>query len=288
MELVAFYPSYELGSDPAILRDYAQAAEAAGYGRLAMGEHVLGADPDRPGGWEGPYTYENEFPEPFPTFGYLAALTERIELMTGVIILPQRQTALVAKQAAQLDVLCGGRLVLGVGTGWNPVEYEALGQDFHTRGKRMDEQIGLLRMLWAEPLVTFEGRWDRVTKAGLNPLPPRRDIPIWMGGSDRRAIDRAGRLGDGWFPLGLESEALTAGVQRMRAAAESEGRDPAALGFQCGVRGISDPAAQVAAAREFDDLGATHAALFTAKTGLSTPQQHIDAITHFAEALKSA
>ena len=184
-------------------------------------------------------------------------------------------------------MLCGGRLVLGVGTGWNPVGYEALGQDFHTRSKRMDEQIRLLRMLCAEPLVTFEGEWDRVTQAGLNPLPLRRDIPIWMGGSDRRAIDRAGRLGDGWFPLGLEREPLTAGARRMRAAAESEGRDPTALGLQCGVREIADPAAQVAVAREFAALGATHAALFAANTGLTTPRQHIDAITRFAEALKS-
>ena len=287
MKLVAFYPSYELGSDPVVLRDYAQAAEAAGYARLAMGEHVLGADPDRPGGWQGPYTYEQEWPEPFPTFGYLAAVTERIELMTGVLILPQRQTTLVAKQAAQLDVICGGRLVLGVGTGWNPVEYEALGQDFHTRGRRMDEQIRLLRLLWAEPLVSFEGRWDRVTKAGLNPLPPRRDIPVWMGGSDPRAIDRVGRLGDGWFPLGLPREQLTAGVTQMRAAAESAGRDPAALGLQCSVRGIAEPAAQIAAAQGLEQLGATHVALFTAKTGRSTLQDHIDAITQFAEAVRS-
>ena len=216
-DLVAFYASNDLGSDPTVLRDYAQAVEGAGYARMSMGEHVLGADPNRPGGWAGPYTHETEWQEPFPTFGYLAAVTERIELMTGILILPQRQTALVAKQAAQLDVLLGGRLVLGVGTGWNPVEYHALGQDFHTRGRRMEEQVGLLRQLWRDPVVTFEGRWDQVDQAGIKPLPPRRDIPIWMGGGDPRAVARAGRIGDGWFPLGLDRVRLEAGIEIMRA-----------------------------------------------------------------------
>ncbi|MBM3140712.1 MAG: LLM class F420-dependent oxidoreductase [Chloroflexi bacterium] len=287
MELTAFYPSYELGSDPGVLRDYAQAAEALGYARLAMGEHTLGADPDRPGGWQGAYTFRHEWPDPFPTFGYLAAVTERIELMTGILILPQRQTALVAKQAAQLDVLCGGRFVLGIGTGWNPVEYEALGQDFHTRGRRMDEQIELLRLLWREPVVTFEGRWDRVTKAGINPLPARRAIPIWMGGRDPRALDRVGRVGDGWFPLGVPDDAVVEGIARVRAAAERAGRDPATIGLQCSVRGADDPDGQVAASRRFAEIGATHTAIFTSNVGLKGVQAHIDALTRVAEALRA-
>jgi probable F420-dependent oxidoreductase len=286
MQLTAFYPSYELGSDPAILRDYAQAAEGAGYARLAMGEHVLGADPDRPGGWQGPYTHEHEWPEPFPTFGYVAALTERIELMTGILILPQRQTVLVAKQSAQLDVLCGGRLVLGVGTGWNPVEYEALGKDFHDRGRRMDEQIALLRALWSQPVVSFEGHWERVQRAGINPLPPRRDIPVWMGGRDRRALERVGRLGDGWFPLGVEPDDVALLVQQVRAAAEQAGRDPASLGLQCSVRSAGDVARDVETARRYEAVGATHVALFTSNVGYTAPRQHLDALTRFAEALR--
>jgi probable F420-dependent oxidoreductase len=284
MKLVATYTTNELGSDPAVLRDFAQAAEGAGYTRLTMGEHVLGADPDRPGGWTGPYTHETAWSEPFPTFGYLAAVTERIEFMTGVLILPQRQTAVVAKQAAHLDVLCGGRFVLGVGTGWNPVEYEALGQDFHTRGQRMDEQITLLRMLWRDPVVTFEGRWDRVTQAGLNPLPPRRDIPIWMGGGAPQAIARVGRLGDGWYPLVQDLEAVRDGMKLMRASAEAAGRDPDSLGLQCAVRG-DDLDGRLAAAESFAELGATHLAFSTGGLGLKSPQQHIEALTGFAEAL---
>ena len=286
MELVATYTTNELGSDPTVLRDFAQAAEGAGYARLTMGEHVLGADPDRPSGWTGPYTHETAWSEPFPTFGYLAAVTERIEFMTGVLILPQRQTALVAKQAAQLDVLCGGRLVLGVGTGWNAVEYDALGQDFHTRGQRMEEQIQLLRMLWREPVVIFLGRWDHVTRAGLNPLPPRRDIPIWMGGGDPRAIARAGRLGDGWYPLAQDLNLIREGVELMRESAAVADRDPDALGLQCAVRG-ADLESRIAAASSFADLGATHLAFSTGGLGLSSPQQHIDALNDFAEACSS-
>ena len=265
--------------------------EGAGYARLAMGEHVLGADPDRPGGWTGPYTHETEWQEPFPTFGYLAAVTERIELMTGILILPQRQTALVAKQAAQLDVILGGRLVLGVGTGWNPVEYHALGQDFHTRGRRMEEQITLLRQLWRDQVVTFEGRWDQVDQAGIKPLPPRLDIPIWMGGGDPRAIARAGRFGQGWFPLGLQREQLQAGIETMRMAAEEAGRDPGQLGLQCSVIGSGDVAREVEVARGLEELGATHIAYFTAANAVGQDglglQQHLDALTGFAEAMKA-
>ncbi len=290
-DLVAFYASNDLGSDPTVFRDYAQAVEGAGYARMSMGEHVLGADPNRPGGWAGPYTHETEWQEPFPTFGYLAAVTERIELMTGILILPQRQTALVAKQAAQLDVLLGGRLVLGVGIGWNPVEYHALGQDFHTRGRRMEEQVGLLRQLWRDPVVTFEGRWDQVDQAGIKPLPPRRDIPIWMGGGDPRAVARAGRIGDGWFPLGLDRARLEAGIEIMRAAAEEAGRDPAQLGLQCSVMASGDIAREVEVARGLEELGATHLSYFTAQNFVgqdgASLQDHLDALTSFAEAMQA-
>jgi probable F420-dependent oxidoreductase len=285
MELAAVYPSYELGSDPSVLRDFAQAAEGAGYTRLVLAEHVLGAHPDRLRDHSAPYTYEHEWPEPIATLGFLAAVTQRIELMTGILILPQRQTVLVAKQAAQLDVLSGGRLILGVGTGWNPVEYEALGQDFHTRGSRIAEQIELLRLLWAEPLVTFHGRWHHVERAGLNPLPPRRSIPVWMGGSDPRAVARAGRLGDGWYPLRLDQDVLEARVRTFREAAVEAGRDPQALGLQGSITGLADLDAQLAAARGFEALGATHVALFTTNVGFRGAAQHLGAMTGFARAM---
>ena len=283
MKLTAFYASNELGSDPGVLRDWAQAAEAAGYDRIAMGEHVLGADPDRPGGWTGPYTHEHEWPDPFPTFGYLAAMTERVEMMTGVLILPQRQTVLVAKQAAELDVLSGGRFILGVGTGWNAVEYEALGEDFHNRGRRMEEQIALLRSLWRETVISFEGRWHHVTKAGIRPRPFGGTLPIWMGGRHERVLDRVGKMGDGWFSLQQTPEEVQAGIDRIRSVAESAGRDPSTIGLQASITVGADVENQLAEAAKLEAVGATHVALFTSNLGLTSPQEHIDVIRRFAE-----
>ena len=200
MKLGLVFPQTEFGNDPAALRDYAQTAEDLGFTHILAYDHVLGANPERPGGWKGPYTYQNPFHEPFVLFGFMAAVTRRLGFCTGVIILPQRQTALVAKQAAEVDVLSGGRLRLGVGLGWNEVEYTALGEAFHDRGRRIEEQIALLRRLWTEPLVEFTGRWHRVPDAGLNPLPVQRPIPIWMGGSHPNVLRRAAQLADGWLP----------------------------------------------------------------------------------------
>ncbi len=288
MKLTAFYASNELGSDPGVLRDWAQAAEAAGYDRIAMGEHVLGADPDRPGGWTGPYTHEHEWPDPFPTFGYLAAVTERVELMTGVLILPQRQTVLVAKQAAELDVLSGGRFILGVGTGWNAVEYEALGEDFHNRGRRMEEQIALLRSLWRETAISFEGRWHHVTKAGIRPRPFGGTLPIWMGGSHERVLDRVGEIGDGWFPLRRAADEVQTGIDRIRSVAASAGRDPSTIGLQASITVGADVEEQLAEAARMEAVGATHVALFTSNLGLTSPQEHVDMIGRFAEQYRAA
>ena len=171
MRIGVVYPQTEYSSDPGAIRAFAQTAETLGFSHILIYDHVLGASPDRPGGWSGPYTHLDPFQEPFVLFGYMAAITERIEFATGIIVLPQRQTALVAKQAATLDILCGGRLRLGVGIGWNTVEYQALNEDFHTRGKRSEEQVELLRRLWCEPLVNFNGKWHTIIDAGLNPLP---------------------------------------------------------------------------------------------------------------------
>jgi probable F420-dependent oxidoreductase len=196
MRVGVVLPQMEIGADPVVIREYAVTAEAAGYDHLIAYDHVLGVDPDRPGRGAGAYTNEALFHEPMVLFGFLAGVTSRIELWTGILILPQRPTALVAKQAAEVSVLSGGRLVLGVGVGWNPVEYEALGQDFATRGRRMEEQVGLLRALWGDSIVSFEGEFDRVTAAGINPL-PASSIPIWMGGQADRVMDRIGRWGTG-------------------------------------------------------------------------------------------
>jgi probable F420-dependent oxidoreductase len=286
MQLGVVFPQTEIGNDPAVIRDYAQAAEELGYGHVLAYDHVLGANPNRPGGWDRGYTFESAFHEPFVLFSYLAGLTQRLQFFTGILILPQRQTALVAKQAAALDVLSGGRLRLGVGVGWNAVEYESLGQDFHTRGRRMEEQITLLRRLWTEPLVTFEGRFDRVPDAGINPLPVQRPIPIWMGGMSDVVQRRVARFADGWFPQritpGPEAQAL---IQRVRDDVRAAGRDPAALGIHVSHNAAgSSPDDWAAAAEAWRGLGLSHVSLNTMGAGLATPADHIDAIRRFAQA----
>src|SRR5882762_6608220 len=198
MRIGVIFPQTEIGGDVGAVRAYGQAVEALGYTHVVAYDHVVGADPTVHAGWGGPYDVFTTFHEPFVMFGYLAAITS-LELVTGILILPQRQTALVAKQAAEVDLLTNGRLRLGVGIGWNAVEHEALGKDFTNRGVRMDEQITLLRRLWTEASVTHEGVHERVTGAGLAPLPVQRPIPIWIGASSKRAYERVGRLADGWF-----------------------------------------------------------------------------------------
>ena len=200
MKIGVTFPQTEIGSDPAAVLDYAQAAEGLGFSHLIVFDHVLGANAANRPGWSGAYQHTDSFYEPFALFGYLAGVTRRLELVTAVIILPQRQTALVAKQAATVDVLSGGRLRLGVGIGWNDVEYEALGENFHDRGRRSEEQIEVMRALWTNELVTYEGRWHRITDAGINPLPVQRPIPVWLGGGADPVLRRVARMADGWFP----------------------------------------------------------------------------------------
>jgi probable F420-dependent oxidoreductase len=289
MKFGVVFPQTEIGPDPIAVRDYAQAAEGLGYRYLLAYEHVIGANPDRPGGWRGPYTYRSLFHEPFVLFGYLAGLTQKLELVTGVLILPQRQTVLVAKQAAEVDVLSGGRLRLGVGIGWNYVEYEALGENFHNRGRRVEEQIKVLRALWQNELVTFQGRWHRIPDAGLNPLPVQRPIPIWMGGMAEVVLQRAARLADGWFPQfqpGPQAEAM---VGRLRQYLREAGRDPATFGIDGRLPlGTDGPAEWVARAQAWQVLGATHLAVNTMGIGLASPAAHIEAIRRFKEAIESA
>src|SRR6266404_7156909 len=203
MQVGVIFPQTEIGADPVAVRDYVQAAENLGYAHLLVYDHVLGADAQRHAGWSGGYTAKDMVHEPFVAFGYIAALTQRLELGTAVLVLGQRQTALVAKQAAEVDVLSGGRLRLGIGIGWNHVEYEALGENFHNRGRRSEEQIAVLRALWTQDVVDFHGRWHHIRHAGLNPLPIQRPIPLWLGGGrpgGEAVIERIGRLADGWFP----------------------------------------------------------------------------------------
>lgn len=287
MRLGVVFPQLEIGNDPIVIRDYAQAAESLGYDHLLIYDHVLGANrdtQDKP----RPYSHINAFHEPLVLFGYLAGLTQTIELVTGILILPQRQTALVAKQAAEVDVLSGGRLRLGIGIGWNYVEYEALNEDFSNRGKRSEEQIEVMRELWTKNLVTFNGRWHTITDAGINPLPVQRPIPIWFGGSDDRLLRRIGRMGDGWTIAGggnMPTEAITQTVEKVRTYTEEAGRDQSEIGFEKVLGyGRSSVDEIVNAIPEWQGAGVTHLSLNTMNSELSTTSDHIDAIRRFKEA----
>jgi probable F420-dependent oxidoreductase len=286
MQIGVVFPQTEIGASPAAVRDYIQAAEGLGYAHALVFDHVLGADARRYTDWNGPYSHLDMFHEPFVLFGYLAALTRQLELVTGVIILGQRQTALVAKQAAEVDVLTGGRLRLGVGIGWNQVEYEALGTNFHDRGRRSEEQIAVIRALWTQEVVNFKGRWHQITDAGLNPLPVQRPIPIWLGGRAEAVVKRVGRIADGWFPQFPPDKAGEDILNRMRHYAREAERDPSTIGIEGRISfagGNADMWAQ--AAEAWQKLGATHLSVNTMRAGLSSPDEHIKAIRQFKEAL---
>ena len=214
MQIGIVFPQIEIGPDPIVVRDYAQAAEAMGYEYLLAFDHVLGAN-SRTRNWTGPYDHDSLFHEPFVLFGFLAGQTTTLGFTTGIIILPQRQTALVAKQAAAVDVLSGGRLRLGIGIGWNEVEFEALGEDFHNRGKRSEEQVEVLRALWTNDIVTYKGKWHSIPDAGLNPMPVQQPIPILFGGMADPVLRRAAKLGDGWLPQfgGFEADGKTVNAE---------------------------------------------------------------------------
>ncbi len=288
----AVFPQLEIGTDPADIARYARAVEDMGYDHLVIFDHVLGAHPERPGGWTGPYTHESLFHEPFVLYGYLAAITSRLELATAVIILPQRQTALVAKQAAEVDVLSRGRLRLGVGLGWNEVEYEALNEDFHSRGRRIEEQIAVMRRLWQEPVVETKGRWHTISRAGLNPLPVQRPIPVWMGGGYNvaaravvePALRRIARVADGWFTHVQPGDEGRAAIERFRALVREAGRDPDRVGLEGRVYArMGGPAEWGAPIRWFREMGATHIELSTMGARYRTLDEHLDALRRFRE-----
>lgn len=286
MQIGVTFPQTEIGADPQVIRDYAQAVEGLGYQHLVIFDHVLGADPTHRPGWRG-YTYQDMFHEPFVLFGYLAALTH-LELVTAVIVLPQRQTALVAKQATEVDILTGGKLRLGVGVGWNPVEYEALGMNFHTRGRAIEEQIEVLRLLWSQPIVSYHGQFHTITEAGLNPLPVRRSIPIWTGGSADVLLRRTARMAEGWFPQGQPDEQMRQAVERLRRYVREAGRDPGSIGIEARMNARDgDLDEWVRQTEGWRELGATHISINTMGAGFKSPDEHIQAIRRYKEAVAS-
>jgi probable F420-dependent oxidoreductase len=284
MKIGVVFPQVEFPADPVAVRDYAQAVEGMGFTHLHAYDHVLGANPERLGGWSGPYKYTDPFFEPFVLFSFLAALTSHLEFVTGVIILPQRQTALVAKQAATLDVLSNGRLRLGVGNGWNEVEYIALGESFHNRGRRMEEQIELMRLLWTQPLVRFEGRWHHIPDAGLNPLPVQRPIPIWFGGRDDRVLKRMARLGDGWMPNLYTLEQTRPLLEKLSQYLEEVGRDISTFGLEPRLNMSQvKPDGWESFVSAWEDYGASHLMVNTMYCGYTTPAAHLEALKRFAD-----
>jgi probable F420-dependent oxidoreductase len=285
MRLHAIFPQTEIGRDPAVIARFIRDVEAMGLDGVVAYDHVLGADPDRPG-WSGPYTIESQFHEVMVLFSFAAAITRHLELSTGVLILPQRQTALVAKQAAALDVLSGGRLRLGIGVGWNWVEFEALGMNFHDRGKRVEEQIALLRRLWTEPSVTLDGTWHHVDRAGINPLPVR-PIRLWMGADSDVALRRVARLADGLFAHFAPSDEGAAQAARFWEWVRAAGRDPKDVGLECrmGAKMTDDELSR--AAERFRAMGATDFECNTMRAGFRSPDEHLAAYRRFMERVKA-
>ena len=285
MKVGVVFPQTEIGADPGAIRSYAEAVSELGYQHVLVYDHVLGADTAVHTGWRGPYNLQSTFHEPFVLYGYLAAIS-RLELVTGIVILPQRQTVLVAKQAAEVDLLSQGRFRLGVGLGWNAVEYEALGKDFSNRGQRIVEQVKLMRRLWTEESVTFEGQFETVTGAGLAPLPVQRPIPIWFGAMSIPALRRAGQLADGWFPQVVPGPQLDGALAVVKGAALDAGRDPATIGMEGRVSVSSRELVHlVQQAESWRNVRASHVSLNTMGAGLGGVDDHIAVLTEAAEVL---
>lgn len=286
MKYGVVYPQTEYPSDPQAIKDFTQAAEDFGYNHILAYDHILGVNPDREGGWSGPYSYTDPFQEPLTLFSFMAGLTDKLEFITGIIILPQRQTALVAKQAATLDVLSGGRLRLGVALGWNEVEYQCLNKDFHDRAARFEEQIQVLRKLWTQELVTFKGQWHTIPDAGLNPLPVQQPIPLWFGGHADPVLQRVAKMADGWLPNYRTPEDASEALEKLQAYLEEENRSLADIGMEPRLRyEDGDPGKWAKLAEGWREAGATHLTVITMGQGFNQPQEHIRAIRAYAEAL---
>ncbi len=295
MEIGVIFPQTEIEPDVVAIRDFAQAAQDMGYSYLFIADHVLGADAsayDHP--LFGMYNHESVVHESLTTMGYLAAVAPGMGLMSGILILPQRQTALVAKQAAEIDVLCGGRLRLGIGVGWNFVEYEALGMNFQDRGARSAEQIEVMRQLWTNESVDFHGKWHDITHAGINPLPVQRPIPVWLGvGSPAApippdvALRRVARIADGWCPNFDPDEAGYALQEKVHGYMAEYGRNPSELGLDGRLKTAGNsPEDWVEEVADWRKMGASHLSIENRRAGLKTADDHIEMMRRFKEAVE--
>jgi probable F420-dependent oxidoreductase len=287
MNLGVVLPTVELGPDSAIIREYAQTAQELGYTHLVIQDHVLGVDPAVHVGWTRPDTNKTLTPDPFIQSAFLSSAVPDMELVMGVVVITQRQTVLVAKQAAEVDILTGGNFRLGVGLGWNKVEYDALGEDFTNRGVRSEEQVELMRALWTQQSVTFDGKWHHIDAAGINPMPVQRPIPVWFGGASDAVLKRTARMGDGWItsPQVQTYEANRAMLDRLYNFAEEVERDPASIGIEGRIELVDHPtdADVLAAYKEWQGMGVEIVTLSTRAAGLNSPKQQIDALKRYMD-----
>ena len=285
MEIGAVFPHNEIGTDPQAIKDYAQGVEELGVTHLLIYDHVLGADRDRPGGFEGPYDKDVAFHEPFTTFAFIAAVTKNLDMITTVMILPQRQTVLVAKQAAELAILSNNRFKLGIGVGWNAVEYTGLNENFKNRGKRQEEQVELMRLLWESEVLEYEGDYHHIDKASINPRPSKR-VPIWFGGGAPQLIERCADLGDGWIPLMGPNEAARTTLAAIKEKRESKGLDWDNFGVQAQAQYAGGDAERWNKhAENWRNLGASHLAIATHNAEPTNVDGHLSRIKEYLNAV---
>lgn len=285
MEIGAVFPHNEIGTDPQAIKDYAQGVEELGVTHLLIYDHVLGADRDRPGGFEGPYDKDVAFHEPFTTFAFIAAVTKKLDMITTVMILPQRQTVLVAKQAAELAILSNNRFKLGIGVGWNTVEYTGLNENFKNRGKRQEEQVELMRLLWESEVLEYKGDYHHIDKASLNPR-PSKSVPIWFGGGAPQLIERCADLGDGWIPLMGPNEAARKTLAAIKEKRKSKGLDWDNFGVQAQAQYAGGDAERWNKhAEKWRNLGASHLAIATHNAEPTNVDGHLGRIKEYLNAV---
>ncbi len=285
MEIGAVFPHNEIGTDPQAIKDYAQGVEELGVTHLLIYDHVLGADRDRPGGFEGPYDKDVAFHEPFTTFAFIAAVTKKLDMITTVMILPQRQTVLVAKQAAELAILSNNRFKLGIGVGWNTVEYTGLNENFKNRGKRQEEQVELMRLLWESEVLEYKGEYHHIDKASINPR-PSKSVPIWFGGGVPQLIERCAHLGDGWIPLMGPNEAARKTLAAIKEKRESKGLNWDNFGVQAQAQYAGGDAERWNKhAEKWRNLGASHLAIATHNAEPTNVDGHLRRIKEYLNAV---
>lgn len=294
MKFGVIFPQLEIGMNPDEIRRFVQLAETLDYEHLLTFDRVLAADPNLPD-WDGPFDVRDVFHEALVLLGHVAGVTDRISLMTGILVLPQRQTALVAKQTTEIDVLSEGRCRLGIGVGWNELEFEALDQDFTNRGRRVEEQVTLLRRLWQNEVVDFEGEYHTIPASGLNPLPVQQPIPIWMGGRSDAALRRIARTGDGWITPRMPRSKVQKRLELLREFAREFDRDPddiTVLGrVNLGTEdptGVDEQGKWLPAVREWHEMGASHVVIETMNAGMETATDHSGALRSFKEAVEDS